>query len=169
MALLADEAKSLGRAAQYRLGPGFGQFVPISPMIASMVEENIPANQMLDQMAAARHLIETIRLAAARQHLDAVLVYEVDATADARSNPLSIGEWTLIGSFILPSQDVKAVGVGAGDADRRAQRLSLRPDHLHGRRQDAKRPLRDRRCESHHDREGPRAPPSPSSPTKPMA
>jgi hypothetical protein len=110
VALPAAEAKSWA-ALRDRLGPGFGQFVPISPMIASMVEENVPPNQMLDQMAAARHLIETIRLAAARQHLDAVLVYEVDATADARSNPLSIGEWTLIGSFILPSQDVKAVGV----------------------------------------------------------
>ena len=110
VALPTDEAQSWA-ALRDRLGPSFGEFVPISPMIASMVEENVQATYMGDRVATARHVIETIRLAAARQHLDAVLIYEVDASADTRSNPLSIGEWTLIGSFILPSRDVKAIGV----------------------------------------------------------
>jgi hypothetical protein len=52
-----------------------------------------------------------IRVTAARQHLDAVLVYEVDATADSKNNPLAIADWTLIGAFVLPSQNVKAEGV----------------------------------------------------------
>ena len=52
-----------------------------------------------------------IRLAGARQHLDAVLIYEVDATADSKNNPLSLADWTIIGAFVLPSQDVKAQGV----------------------------------------------------------
>jgi hypothetical protein len=94
-----------------RLGPGFGELIPISPMIAAMVEPESTPGPYGGHIERARHVLDTIRLAAARQHLDAVLVYEVDATADARSNPLSIGEWTLIGAFILPSQDVKAVGV----------------------------------------------------------
>ena len=56
-------------------------------------------------------MIDTVRLAAARQHLDAVLIYEVDATADQKSNPLRFADWTVIGAFIVPSQDVKAIGV----------------------------------------------------------
>lgn len=102
-----DEAAQWTQAAN-RLGPQFGEFVPISPMIATMVE--VPSSYGT-RTSLARHTIDTIRLAAARQHLDAVLIYEVDGTADSKDNPLSLGEWTLIGAFVLPSQDVKAVGV----------------------------------------------------------
>lgn len=94
-----------------KLGAPFGDFVPISPLIAAMVENDDGTGPAANRVAQARHLIDTIRLAAARQHLDAVLVYETDATADAHSNPLSLADWTLIGAFILPSQDIKAVGV----------------------------------------------------------
>lgn len=94
-------------AAVKNLGPGFGEFVPISPLIASMLAPE-HRNGYVDN---ARRVIETARLAAARQHLDAVILYEVDATADSKNNPLSIADWTLIGAFILPSQDVKAQGV----------------------------------------------------------
>jgi hypothetical protein len=77
-------------------------------LIAAMLKAPEPVNQRID---IAQNLIETIRLAAARQHLDAVLIYEVDATADSKNNPLSIADWTLIGAFVLPSQNVKAQGV----------------------------------------------------------
>jgi len=97
-------------AAKDRLGAGFGEFVPVSPMIAAMVEPDFkPAPN--DRVAAARHLMDTIRLAAARQHLDAVLIYEVDATVNQKSNPLRFADWTVIGGFVVPSQDVKAAGV----------------------------------------------------------
>lgn len=97
-------------AAKGRLGDGFGEFVPVSPMIAAMMEPGgtISSN---DRGAATRHLMETVRLAAARQHLDAVLLYEVDATVDQKSNPLRFADWTVIGAFIVPSRDVKAAGV----------------------------------------------------------
>ena len=97
-------------AAKDRLGDGFGEFVPISPMIAAMMEPELKAAPN-DRVVVARHLLDTIRLAAARQHLDAVLIYEVDATADQKSNPLRFANLTVIGGFIVPSQDVKAVGV----------------------------------------------------------
>jgi hypothetical protein len=97
-------------AARDRLGPGFGEFVPLSPLVAAMMEPDIKAGPN-DRTATTRHLVDTIRLAAARQHLDAVLVYEVDATADQKSNPLRFADWTVIGAFIVPSRDVKAVGV----------------------------------------------------------
>ena len=106
-AIPADEAEHWTKAA-YDLGPGFGEFVPVSPMIASMVEQPFVEG---DRRSLAKHTIDTIRLAAARQHLDAVLIYEVDGTADAKDTGLSLAEWTLIGAFVLPSQDVKAMGV----------------------------------------------------------
>ncbi len=40
-----------------------------------------------------------------------MLIYEVDGTADAKDSGLSLAEWTLIGAFVLPSQDVTAMGV----------------------------------------------------------
>ena len=97
-------------SARDRLGGGFGEFVPVSPLVAAMVEPDIKAGRN-DRTAAMRHLIDTVRLAAARQHLDAVLLYEVDATTDQKGNPLRFADWTVIGAFIVPSQDVKAVGV----------------------------------------------------------
>lgn len=106
-AVPSDEAVQWTQAAN-RLGSQFGEFVPISPMVASMVEIPLTADA---RASVAHHTIDTIRLAAARQHLDAVLIYEVDGTADSKDNPLSLGEWSLIGAFVLPSQDVKAVGV----------------------------------------------------------
>jgi hypothetical protein len=93
------------QAVSTKLGPTFGTFVPVSPLVAEMMD----ANEV--HRSNANAVIRKIRLAAARQHLDAVIIYESDGTADASSNPLSIGEWTLIGALILPSQDVEARGV----------------------------------------------------------
>jgi hypothetical protein len=102
----ADEALAWEDAATH-LGKDFGEFVPVSPIVAAMFET---ASLRGSNESAAREAIEIIRLAAARQHLDAVIVYEVDATSDVKANPLSLAEWTLIGAFVLPSEDVKAAG-----------------------------------------------------------
>lgn len=100
----SEEAAAWHQTAT-NLGPKFGEFVPVSPMIAELV-----AGQQT-QWDGKSGTVRRIQLAAARQHLDAVIIYESEGTADSRDNPLSIGEWTLIGAFILPSQDVKARGV----------------------------------------------------------
>jgi hypothetical protein len=105
-----QEEAAAWRAAQGRLGDSFGEFVPVSPMIAAMMEPDIKVAPN-DRVAVARHLMDTVRLAAARQHLDAVLFYEVEATVNQRSNPLRFADWTVIGAFVVPSQDVKAAGV----------------------------------------------------------
>lgn len=103
---IPEEEAAAWQAAASKLGPSFGAFVPVSPLVMEMVDDRIPT-----AYSDARWIIRKIQLGAARQHLDAVIVYESDGTADSRDNPLSIGEWTLIGAFILPSQDVKARGV----------------------------------------------------------
>jgi hypothetical protein len=111
----ADEAKAWSDAAG-RLGATYGEFIPISPLVAAMVDP--PHERWIgkswNQENVGREAVEDVRLAAARQHLDAVLIYEVDATADTKSNPLSIAEWTLIGAFVLPTENVKAQGVAQG-------------------------------------------------------
>lgn len=104
----AEEAAHWTDAAEH-LGPGFGTFVPISPMIAAMVEPSFA--DAATRPSFARQTIDTIRLAAAREHVDAVLVYEVDGTANARDTKLSLADWTLIGAFVLPTQNVKVAGV----------------------------------------------------------
>jgi hypothetical protein len=101
----AQEAASWARTLG-QVGPEYGEFVPISPFIAALVEA--PAGGARNPI---RETIELIRIAAAHQHLDAVLIYEVDATADANNTPLSIAEWTLIGAFMLPTQNVKVQAV----------------------------------------------------------
>lgn len=93
-------------AVAQQLGPSFGEFVPVSPLLARMFT---PQTQRSHYETVA-DIIEQIRLGAARQHLDAVLIYESEGTADSENTPLSITEWTLIGAFVLPTQDVKAVG-----------------------------------------------------------
>jgi len=56
-------------------------------------------------------VVETIRVGAARQHLDAVLIYEVGARARKGANVLALGDLTIIGAAILPSHNIKAQGV----------------------------------------------------------
>jgi hypothetical protein len=107
VAIPADEAAVWTKEGQ-DLGPEYGAFVPISPLIAGMMA---PTYTAAERSTPMRQTIDTIRLAAAREHLDAVIIYEADATADSKDNPLSIADWTLIGAFVLPSQDVKALGV----------------------------------------------------------
>jgi hypothetical protein len=104
-AIPPDEAKAWADAAG-RLGEAYGEFVPISPLVAAMVKPDFDRNA-----DRARVAIDNVRLAAARQHLDAVLIYETDATDDTKANPLSLAEWTLIGALVLPTENVRAEGV----------------------------------------------------------
>jgi hypothetical protein len=104
----AEEGKAWLELAD-DLGPDYGEFVPISPLIAAMVAPS--TTQSCWNADSAHDIVGTVRLAAARQHIDVVMIYEVDATADSRKSPLSIANWTLIGAFVLPSQNVKAQGV----------------------------------------------------------
>jgi len=101
-----DEAKVWTDVAQH-LGDKFGTFVPVSPFVVAMLE---PARNPQVITSEARQTIETIRIAAARQHLDAVLIYEADATTNTKSNSLSLAEWTLIGAFVVPTENVRADG-----------------------------------------------------------
>lgn len=84
-----------------RLGPSFGDFVPVSPLIASMVSTTAKRNPQ------ARDVVDNIRRGSARQHLDYVLIYEVSDTSDYQQNALQLADWSILGLFVLPSRNVK--------------------------------------------------------------
>ena len=54
-------------------------------------------------------VVQEVRLGAARQHLDAVLIYETHSLAEETSNPLASTKIALIG-FFLPTENVAAEG-----------------------------------------------------------
>ena len=100
-----QEAEAWAAAAQ-RLGPGFGTFVPVNRLIAEIIVPS-PGGRAAG-FPQLRHIVEKIRLGAARQHLDAVLIYQTHYTADTADNILAIADWTIIGAFMLPGQSIDA-------------------------------------------------------------
>lgn len=94
-----DEAQAW-RAAAETLGVGFGEFIPVSPLVADMVS----AHHKQDHTTVIDH----IRRGAARQHLDYVIVYEVSDKTESDGNALRLADLTVLGLFMLPSRDLKA-------------------------------------------------------------
>ncbi|MEQ9317152.1 MAG: hypothetical protein RLN72_14965 [Henriciella sp.] len=91
------------------LGPEFGSFVPVSPLIAAMVDDT-PAPQkrgVYQQQNGTQEVIADIRRGAARQHLDYVLIYEVGSARAEKANGLALSDLTIIGMFVLPSRDIE--------------------------------------------------------------
>ena len=108
----AVEAEAWQALAQ-RLGSGYGEFVPISPLISALATPEERGVVGYDGSRSDRSgLLETvrrIRLGAARQHVDAVLIYEVFARSSEQSNALAVTKLALIG-FFLPTEGVEAEG-----------------------------------------------------------
>ncbi|MGX9963343.1 hypothetical protein ACVFYP_08460 [Roseomonas sp. F4] len=89
-----------------RQGQGYGEFVPVSPLVAQMAAGS--ANPL-----GRRNPVDMIRIGAARQHVDAVLVYEVGSTQRDTSTPLSVLDLTIIGNFIIPSRVLQSRATAA--------------------------------------------------------
>jgi len=82
-----------------REGSRYGDFVPVSPLITSLVADTTAAD--------VKNIVANIRKGAARQHLDYVLVYEVVSTDKRTKNDLSFTDATVLGLFLIPSRKVK--------------------------------------------------------------
>lgn len=89
-----------------KLGKDFGEFIPLSPLVTNMVSSSVESQNN----SRINNVINKIRLGAARQHLDAVLIYETYSKSDRQSNFLSIANITIIGGYILPSKAIEAEG-----------------------------------------------------------
>ena len=108
------EAEAWMKAAE-RMGPKFGTFLPVSRLVAEMVgnqyNKTVPwAVRRGHQLGALHRVIEKIRLGAARQHLDAVLVYEVYGKSEQEGNLIGALNFTIIGAFMLPGESIRAKG-----------------------------------------------------------
>lgn len=107
-AIPAEEAEAWENL-KTKLGSEFGEFVPINPMVAEMVSEGVS----FTGNNATQTAINKIRLGAARQHVDAVLIYEVVSISGSSKNFLSIADLTIIGAYILPSQTKNAEAIAS--------------------------------------------------------
>jgi hypothetical protein len=103
------EAEAWSRAAS-NLGADYGSFMPINPLVYEQALSEA-ANVGLVRRTTG---LEKIRLAAARQHLDAVIAYEVSSEAVREANALAFGDLTIIGAYVLPSRKIESDGYAAG-------------------------------------------------------
>ena len=85
----------------------YGSFVQVSPLIAAMVDGTAPGHG-----ARPGDVVSHIRRAAARQHLDYVLIYEIGARSRREDTPFALADVTLIGGMMLPTRNIKVQGVG---------------------------------------------------------
>ena len=83
------------------LGTTYGEFVPISPLVADMASSGRTNDTAVDK----------IRIGAARQHVDAVLIYEVVTSDKDRGSVLSLADLTIIGSFLIPSRSIEGQAI----------------------------------------------------------
>lgn len=93
------------------LGPLYGEFVPVSPLITATVTEYAEHGTV---STSATNTIANIRRGAARQHLDYVLVYEVGSSRHEKANALALADLTIIGMFVLPSRSIDVEASASG-------------------------------------------------------
>jgi hypothetical protein len=101
-----------------KLGSGWGEFVTISPLIFALAAPpqsgyGSPApgcGHAGDCLGVIQQTVRDIRVAAARQHTDVVLIYEVVGRSQSTPNPLAITNLALLPMFFMPSQNVEAEG-----------------------------------------------------------
>lgn len=97
------------RGLAQRLGSGYGEFVPVSPLIAALATPDGVGGCHRAYGACLAQVVKQVRSGAARQHLDAVLIYEPFGKSSEEGNILSVTKIALIG-FFLPTEDVEAEG-----------------------------------------------------------
>lgn len=87
-------------------GPLYGEFLPISPLITEF-------GNAVAGSPGSRGVVDQVRIGAARQQVDAVLIYEVLGQATDRSTPLSVLDLTIVGAFLLPTRLVAGQAVAS--------------------------------------------------------
>ncbi|MDA8824040.1 hypothetical protein N9N41_06035 [Opitutales bacterium] len=90
------------------MGEKFGDFVPVSSMIAEMVYSSQNINTKSNRNSV--EIFRKVRLGAARQHLDHVLIYEVFSETKTTKLASSVANWTIIGGYFVPSREIETTG-----------------------------------------------------------
>ncbi len=89
-----------------------GSFIPVSPLIAAMVNGEGGTGIETDYRSHSNTIVNEIRRASARQHLDYVLIYEVGARSTKADTVFALADVTLIGGAFLPTRSIKVAGIG---------------------------------------------------------
>lgn len=105
--LSPEEVESWTKVKE-EMGEKFGDFIPVSSMIAEMVYSS--QNRNTKRHGNPVEIFRKVRLGAARQHLDYVLVYEVFSSTKTTKLASSIANWTIIGGYLIPSRQIKTTG-----------------------------------------------------------
>ena len=90
------------------MGSQFGDFIPVSPMVAEMVYT--PKSTHGKSKTSPSDIFRKVCLGAARQHLDHVLIYEVFSETKTTKLASSVANWTIIGGYFVPSREIKTTG-----------------------------------------------------------
>jgi hypothetical protein len=101
---LSEEEAAAWNETSTTLGTTFGEFIPISPLIAEMVYTPTGEGN-----SRASEVVRKIRLGAARQHIDAVLIYEVFSETEEKTLPTAVAVWTIIGAYFVPSEESNTI------------------------------------------------------------
>lgn len=89
-----------------RQGAGYGEFVAVSPLVAQLTAGSTGRD-------AVRGTVDMIRIGAARQHVDAVLIYEVGSSQRDKATAFSVVDVTIIGAFLFPSRALEGKATAA--------------------------------------------------------
>lgn len=107
--LYPEEAEAWSEMAA-NLGASYGSLIPISPFAMDQALSEAYNAGLPDHVTA----VQKVRLAAARHHLDAVIVYEARSREEGEANILAVGDLTIIGAFVLPSRKIESQAYAAG-------------------------------------------------------
>jgi len=87
----------------------YGSFTHVDPIIAEFTSASLQPNKTSYER---RHdTPKKIRLGAARQHLDAVLIYEVAVSSKSQNTGLAFADLTILGGAFLPTRGLEAAGI----------------------------------------------------------
>ena len=96
---------------------GFGSFTPVDPIIMEFTSGSLPpaTSQAYNSQHGyvqynSRDLPTKIRLGSARQHLDAVLIYEVGMAEKHRNRPLAKIQLSTLGDTVVTDRNAEAAG-----------------------------------------------------------
>ena len=106
--LTAEEVEGWDKAKE-EMGTGFGEFVPVSSMIAELVY-TAPERKKGQHATKPSEIFRKVRLGAARQHIDYVLLYEVFSESKTTKLASSVANWTIIGGYFIPSRKIETTG-----------------------------------------------------------
>lgn len=92
---------TLWRDTRARINPQFGALEPVSALAAQSITR--------DALSGSAHdAITNLRLGAARQHLDALLIYEVAVDASVENTELTVLDATIVGAWWFPTHRAHA-------------------------------------------------------------